>query len=427
VPPSLNGHHRPTVLYLVHRLPFPPDKGDRIRAFQVLRYLSQKAAVHLACLSDEPIEPTRLDGLRRHCAKIAVIELGAFRWARALGSLARGRTVSEGAFSSPQLREVLRQWTATTSFDACLVSASSMVPYLRLAELKNVPAVVDLVDVDSEKWFDYASASAMPRRWLYRVEGRRLRKLEAKLPTWVNGVTLVSQAEARLYQSFCTNGQVAVIGNGVDLNHFHPQPQLDQQRCVFLGALDYRPNVDGIIWFCREVWPKVRQLLPHASVQLVGRRPVAAVQRLAQLGGVEVVGQVDDVRPYMARASVSIAPLLMARGVQNKILEAMAMGKASVVSPSCMKGIGAQPNCHLLVASTAEEWTRELVGLLQNHSRRIQLGNAAREYVMQHHRWDRCLAPLDTMLGLNPASVPLPHAPEANAGSPLAGFAGTKH
>src|SRR5579862_2627830 len=137
-PPFPQSHDRPRLLYLVHRLPFPPDKGDRIRAFQVLRYLSQKADVHLACLTDEQIPPGVLDSLRRFCTQVAVVKLGPARWLRACTSLATGRTASEGAFDSPGLRTVLRQWTAATAFDVCLASASSMVPYLRLPELCNV-------------------------------------------------------------------------------------------------------------------------------------------------------------------------------------------------------------------------------------------------------------------------------------------------
>jgi len=424
VPPSQDSPSRPNLLYLVHRLPFPPDKGDRIRAFQLLRYLSQKAAVHLACLTDEPAEPGALDALSRYCAKVAVIELGPLRWVRAIGSLAKGGTASTGAFSSPQLRAVIRQWTTATPFHACLTSASSLVPYLRLAELRDVPAVVDLVDVDSQKWFDYAAASPGPRAWLYRLEGQRLRRLEAELPAWVRAVTLISDAETALYQSFCADGQVGVVANGVDLDYFQPLHLPDQKGCVFLGALDYRPNVDGIAWFCHEVWPKVRRLLPDAEIHLVGRRPALAVRRLGRLPGVILVGQVPDVRPFLAKAAVSIVPLQIARGVQNKILEAMAMAKATVVSPCCMKGLRAQVGSQLLVASSADEWTQTLVNLLQDQALRLRLGKAAREYVVHHHRWERCLAPLDSLLELPPTSAPSPPPAATNAGPSVAAVAG---
>jgi len=405
VPTYLNGR-RPQLLYVVHRAPYPPDKGDRIRAYQLLRYLAPKAAVHLACLADEPIEPQVLAALRPFCERIAVIPLGPLRWVRACGSLARGRTATQGAFSSPKLRAVLRHWARLTKFDACVASASSMVPYLRLAELQGVPAVVDLVDVDSQKWLDYAAASRGWRKWLYRLEAGRLRRLESKLPSWTRAATVVSDAEAEIYRQFAGHGRIEVVTNGVDLDYFHPLPEPNQAGCVFLGALDYRPNVDGVTWFCNEVWPLVLRSRPDATIHLVGRRPVPAVQRLAELPGVELVGQVPDVRPHLAKAAVAVVPLRIARGIQNKILEAMAMGKATVISPACLKGLSANPGQDLLVAATPQEWAESLVLLLNDAPLRSRLGAAARGYVTENHRWDRCLAPLDSLLGLEPTAAP---------------------
>src|SRR5437867_2687974 len=181
------------ILYLVHRVPYPADKGDRIRTFHILRFLRQHASVDLACLADEPIPQSTIEALQGHCRKLTITRLRGGRWARALGSFLRGRTISEGAFSSAALGATLRQWAGQTRYHAVLASASSMVPYLRMPELAAVPAVVDLIDVDSEKWFDYARAKWWPKSWLYRIEGRRLRKLEQDLPTWTKAVTLVSK------------------------------------------------------------------------------------------------------------------------------------------------------------------------------------------------------------------------------------------
>jgi polysaccharide biosynthesis protein PslH len=426
VPNSLANPVRPNILFLAHRLPYPPDKGDRIRTFHILRHLSQKAAVHLACLTDEPIQSEHVDALHRFCTKIIAIELGSLRWVHALWALATGRTVTEGAFASSSLRGIIRQWTGKVPFHGCLASASSMAPYLRLPELRNVPAVVDLVDVDSQKWFDYAEAGKGPKAWLHRLEGRRLRKLEVDLPSWAKAVTLVSEAEADLYRSFCAPGQVQAVGNGVDLDYFKPRTCTDEQGCVFLGALDYRPNVDGVTWFCHNVWPKVRLSLPDAKVYLVGRRPALAVRRLAELAGVVVVGQVPDVRPYLANAAVAVVPLQIARGVQNKVLESMAMGKATVISPCCLKGIRAQAGNQLMLASSADEWQQTLLHLLANPTLRHKLGTAAREYVVQHHRWDTSLAPLDSLFDLPVSSAPFSEPEPINPSPSLLAAPGSR-
>jgi sugar transferase (PEP-CTERM/EpsH1 system associated) len=211
---------------------------------------------------------------------------------------------------------------------------------------------------------------------------------------------LVSEAEAELFRRFCGPGRVEAVTNGVDLEYFQPQNRANRDGCVFLGALDYRPNVEGITWFCREVWPLVLQVRPDARIRLVGRRPTSTIKSLARLPGVELIGQVPDVRPFVAGANVAVVPLQIARGVQNKILESLAMEVATVVSPSCLKGLRAQPGKHLLVASSAKEWVEVVQHLLEDRDLGNELGRAGRDYVMQHHRWDQCLRPMDALLDL---------------------------
>jgi sugar transferase (PEP-CTERM/EpsH1 system associated) len=388
------------VLYVVHRLPYPPDKGDRIRAFQVLRHLAGAAAVHLACLADEPADPGAVRALEELCERVAVVRLGPGRWLRALGSLARGGTVTEGAFASPELGATLRDWGRETHFDACLASASGMAPYLRLPELRGVPAVIDLVDVDSQKWLDYAAAARGPRAWLYRTEGRRLRRLEGGLASWARALTVVSDAEAELYRGICPSGPVHAVRNGVDLDYFRPRSGPVEPACLFLGALDYRPNVDAVCWFCDEVWPAVRDRRPKGKLYLVGRKPAPAVRWLAGRAGVELVGPVPDVRPYLARAALTVVPLRIARGVQNKVLEALAMGKATVISPACRAGLRVEPGAEVLVASSPSEWVAAVLRLLDDEALRDRLGAAGRRHVEEECCWGRCLEPLPTLLGL---------------------------
>lgn len=407
-------HSRPNILYVTHRVPYPPDKGDRIRNYHVLRFLAQRARVHLACLADEPVPPEALAALQPLCDRFAIVPNQA-RWLRAGLALAAGGSASVGAFSSPGLRRVLRDWAASTRFDATLTSASSLVPYQRLPELRGIPAVVDLVDVDSQKWFDYAAGRSGPKAWLHRLEGRRLRRIERDLPAAMRAVTLVSEAEADLYREFCTPGGVHAVANGVDLEYFQPQWQQEEAACVFVGALDYPPNIDAACWFATHVWPLVRLRLPAAALWLVGRNPVPAVRGLGELPGVTVVGAVPDVRPYVARAAVAVAPLRLARGLQNKVLEALAMAKATVASPQALAALRVDDGVHLLSAATIEDWVSSVVGLLDDASWRQRLGAAGRDYVETHHHWDRCLLPFAELLGLEtPARgeepTPLPSA-----------------
>lgn len=394
----------PDLLVLTHRVPHPPDRGDRIRTYHLLRILCGWARVHLACLADEPVDSNTLHVLESICTRVAMfpVDPRACLW-RAGWSLVRGEAASLGAFHDPRLAGLVAQWTAETHFHAALASASSLAPYLRPIAQRGVPTVIDLVDVDSQKWLDYAQASQWPKSWLYHLEGGRLRLWERGLAHWARCLTLVSESEADLYRRACGAGPVVAITNGVDLDTFHMVPQgPNDGHCVFVGALDYRPNVDGVRWFVREAWPETRRLHPGATLALVGRRPVAAIRRLAGRDGTTLVGQVADVRPYLARAAVAVVPLWVARGVQNKVLEAMAMGRAVVVSPQALEGLAAIPGEHLEVAESPKDWARTIAELLDDEARRWRLGTAARHFVEQHHCWETCLRPFAVVLGIGP-------------------------
>jgi sugar transferase (PEP-CTERM/EpsH1 system associated) len=394
---------RPAILYVVHRVPYPPDKGDRIRTYHLLRHLAERADVHLACLADEPVSDETRAALEGLCARVAVVPLGRWsRWLWALGAAGTGRSISEGAFHSRALRRLVRRWAQETPFHAALASASSVAPYLCTPDLRQVPAVVDLIDVDSQKWLDYAAAGRGPRAWVYRLEGRQLRRREQALAGWVRAVTVVSEHEAALYRGFLPGGPVRVVPNGVDQDYFRPQaPPEGENGCVFVGALDYHPNVDAACWFAREVWPAVRARHPAARLRLVGRRPAPEVCRLAAVAGVDVVGQVPDVRPHVAGAAVAVAPLRIARGVQNKVLEAMAMAKPVVASPQALAGLGDRPDLPALRAEESREWVEAIRSLLGDEDERRQRGAAGRRYVERYHTWGSCLGAFLSLLGLD--------------------------
>jgi sugar transferase (PEP-CTERM/EpsH1 system associated) len=211
---------------------------------------------------------------------------------------------------------------------------------------------------------------------------------------------LVSDAEVGVYKRFCKNGNVVAVPNGVDLDYFKPQSNARESGCVFVGALDYFPNVDGVRWFCHEIWPQIGILRPGMELQLVGRRPGAMVRDLARIANVKVPGQVPDVRPYVANAAIIVVPLRIARGMQNKVLEAMAMAKAVIASPEALEGIDAIPGTHVLKASTPAEWVDAVCKLDGNPLLRRRLGDAARSFVEANHHWDRCLEPMSVVLGI---------------------------
>jgi sugar transferase (PEP-CTERM/EpsH1 system associated) len=378
-------------------VPFPPDKGDRIRNWHVLRQLARRGTVWLACLADEPVPPETITELNRVCGRVAIVPVTEGRWLRAGWSVLTGGSISEGAFRERDLMRVVRTWCAETNFSAAVISASSLAPYLRMRELADVPKIVDLVDVDSQKWSDFADAAKFPKKLLYRLESRRIRKLERGLPQWTKAVAMVSRAEAAVFDSFAGAGAATVAANGVDLDYFAPHPpaaDAGRLACAFVGAMDYLPNVDAAVWFAREIWPAIHAKYPSAEFRIIGRKPSPEVQRLAEVPGVNLIGQVPDVRPFVADSTIVVVPLRLARGIQNKVLEAMAMAKPVIAAPPALAALKAVPGTHLLSASSPAEWVNAVSELFANPDRCRELGAAARRFVEEHHHWETCLEPL---------------------------------
>ena len=406
---ALNATTHLNVLYLTHRVPFPPNRGDRIRSFHTLQYLHARSRVYLGCLTDEPIDDEVMKVLRASCHELAVVRQSrATRWARAGWSGLCGRTATEGLFASAGLRQAVAGWSRSIRFDAVLAYCSSMVQHADAVAQENVPLIVDLVDVDSQKWLDYSALAREPKRTLYALEGRRLRNLEGRIARRAQSVTLVSEAEAELFRRVCPNDHTFAVPNGVDLDYFKPSdcsPNEFAEACVFVGALDYRANIDGLEWFCREVWPRVRSQHSDMPLVIVGRNPTTAVRRLAEADGVRLIGEVPDVRPYLAQAACVVAPLRIARGIQNKVLEAFAMAKAVVASPQALEGLTASPGVEVMQAASPSEWSDHVLRLRDNRSLRAELGRNARRFVETRHSWDACLEPLGEILNLPPAAV----------------------
>ena len=319
------------ILFLSHCVPNPPDKGEKIRSHYELAQLAEKYRVHLACFARSQSEVVRANELSRWCASVYVEPLAAgLGLARAGLNYAAGRSLMTSFYGSRRLRQYVRSLSARP-LSATVAYSSVMAQYAP----REIPLILDMVDVDSEKWMQYGKVRRMGL--LYRSEAKRLRRIEAEVASRAARTLLSTVNEARLLQSIAPRASVGSMENGVDFNYFDPSigwelPSLPRRFVAFVGAMDYYPNADAACWFASQVFPQIRNRLKDMEFLIVGRNPTPAVRRLNVLPGITVTGAVADVRPYLSAAEAVIAPLRIARGIQNKVLEALAMGKRTLAS-----------------------------------------------------------------------------------------------
>jgi len=343
------------LLYIAHRVPYPPDKGERVRAFHQIKALSEHFPVTLATLAHEPGDEDKLQGLRPFCEKTLIAPAGGLNGVIRGGlRLLAGGSVTEGYFHSGQLQRMIAAEAKAEPFDLAFGYSSGILPLAMTAPAR--ARIMDLVDVDSAKWQAYTQAAAWPKSWLYRREARGVRALERRAVEHFDAVILVSQAEVAALG--IASPKVHAIGNGVDIDYFQPRPRPADAppNLVFTGSMDYRPNVEGVCWFAKEVWPELKRQVHDLTFTVVGRDPAPAVKALAAQPGIVVTGTVPDVRPYLVAASAVVVPLRIARGIQNKILEAMAMGRPVVASPQALEGLDIAVGTHALQADPPAQW-----------------------------------------------------------------------
>ena len=400
------------LLYISHRVPYPPDKGERVRAFHEIKALSEHFRVTLAFLAHDAADQQAAEPMRQWCEEIIVAPAGGLAGKLRGGlSLLRGRSATEGYFQSKRLMALLKDAAGREPFDVAIGYSSSTLPYLLAVPARR--RIMDLIDVDSLKWASYAESSGWPKSWLYRAEARAVARLEEEAIQQCDAVVLVSEAEVdALHKQLQTlpkratspadDGNappatnVFAVGCGVDADYFHPPEESydGPPTLVFTGQMDYRPNVEGVCWFVKEVWPLLRQDFPDLRFNIVGRNPAPAVRDLGRIPGITITGTVPDVRPYLAAATLAIIPLIIARGVQNKALEAMAMALPIVASPSVLKGLGANASAAAQGATTPGEWKSVIRELLSDKERRQTLAVRCHRLVLENCTWDRQLGKL---------------------------------
>lgn len=382
------------ILFLSHRIPYPPDKGDKIRSFHILRELAKRHTVHVGTFIDDPVDWQHVEALQKLCAgETCIRPLEPLRARlRSLQGLFRKEPLTVAYYRDPRLTRWVRDIGTRRPLRGVFAFSSSMCQYASIVPLVDLtPRVVDFCDVDSDKWRQYAESHRMPLSLVYRREAAQLGKLEGRCAGLFDASLVISEAEASIIreQAGPARDRVRVVPNGVDTQYFdpvrpYPSP-FDKAALpiVFTGAMDYHANVDGVRWFASEMLPAIRQREPRAQFVIVGSNPAQAVSALASRPEVLVTGRVPDVRPYLAHAAVVVVPLRIARGVQNKVLEAMAMARPVVATENAVRGIPEASKAGVLIASDPRELTEAVCAALIGSSTEP----SARECVRQNYSW----------------------------------------
>lgn len=389
------------VLFLAHRIPYPPDKGDKIRAFHFLEHLAASHQVWLGAAADDPGDMQYVPVLRERCADVCIAPLGlAARTLNMLSGFHLGLPLSVARFRHRRLETWIAHVLEDVRPDVILVYSSALAQYLIGRVKPGARVVVDFVDADAEKWRAYAAQTKPPMRWVYAREFASLVKFERRVLDLAQSGILISETERALLGDFIPEGKskLSVVPNGVNTDYFRQDDaNPDSQEVVLCGRMDYRPNVDAAQWFVESILPQIRQACPQAVFRIVGAAPTAEVLALAKTDGVEVTGSVPDVRPYLAKAAVVVAPLRIARGIQNKVLEGLAAGRPVVGTPNALDGIGAQVGRDVLVAAEAGDFARAVIDVLQGKAPRDLAANGQR-FVVGRYQWSAQLAKLDALL-----------------------------
>ena len=400
--PGAAGVRDRRILYVTHRFPYPPNDGARVRAFHAIQHLAARNDVTVAApvRGEEGACVAELEALG---VRVVSAPIGrAVGLARTCLSAGLGRSASRGYFDQPGLRRRLRQLAAAERFDLAIVHCSAVAPYV--CDLPIPVKVLDYVDVDSAKWLDYRPFANLPSKLLYSLEGHFLGRLERAMARRFDLCLTTTAFEDTSLQMLAATEPgrpvtSTVVRNGVDLDFFHPtDASYDPDRICFLGRMDYFPNEQAMVRFCADVLPRLQAGRPNLKLTIVGADPGPFVQALARLPGVEVTGRVQDVRPYVWRSAATVAPLLIARGTQNKILESMALGVPVVASTLAARGVQAQPGKHLLSASGAAETAEAVERLLQAPGERARLAQAARALVERDYSWTTTMQDLESQL-----------------------------
>lgn len=397
------------ILYLAQRLPFPPNKGEKIRTFHQIQRLAQLGH-QVDVASPQEQEQDTAQG-----TQLATITQGNILLAAKPGKtslligLIKGEPLSVSNFYSTELQQQIDQYLTANPVDAIICTSSAMAAYVfksrTLASLSQQPKLImDFMDLDSDKWAQYAATAKPPMKWVYQREARLIGQYEERIYHQFDTSIFISQAEVDLFARRLGNAdKLLVVSNGVNTEEFCPPDSRtsvsgESLHMLFTGVMDYLPNEDAVSWFVQEAWDELKAKYPTATFTIVGMNPSKKVMQLGEKPGVKITGFVDDVMPYFNQANLFVAPFRLARGVQNKVLQAFACGLPTITTSMGIEGINAQDRDNVIIANDIPSILKAIDQLAGAPEHAVQIGKNARRLLEQDFSWESRLAPLCNIL-----------------------------
>lgn len=396
------------ILIIAQRCPYPPNKGEKIRTFHQLKYFNECGHdVILASPYEDDSDLKYFDELKKHyCLDVLCTKLST-KPIRLISGMLNNKALSISNFYSPNLQSDIDDMLASQEVDVIFCSASSVSEYIFrskiYAGLKQLPKLImDFMDVDSDKWAQYEKSHYWPLSAVYARESRLIAAVEANIVKTFEHCLLITQTEVDLFQTIHGNVKnLTAIENGLDTNIFYPPADLRQTvnpYFLFAGVMDYAPNIDAVMWFIDLVWPDVKKKWPNAKFCIAGMSPTEKVKKLQLKEGIEVTGFVDDIKPFFDKANIFIAPFSIARGVQNKVLQAFACGLPVIATSMGAEGIRYNAEKDILLADTPEQFINRIEQLISDKKCYDYTSNNALKNIVNNYSWESILQPLDTLL-----------------------------
>jgi len=392
------------LLFLAHRIPYPPNKGDKIRSYHFLKGLNETYKIHLGTFIDDPEDWEYIDKVKELTGTSLFVNLNPFlSKIKSLSGLVTKKALTLPYYQSNQMQEWVDNTIQENNIEKVFIFSSAMAQYVQ--KYTDLDLIIDFVDVDSDKWLQYSQKAKWPMNWVYKREAKQLLAFDSEVARLAKMNIFVSEEESILFKGLVESesNKISFVNNGVDIAFFNPgerhkTPYPDNKTIiVFTGAMDYWANVDAVVWFVQEVFPKIKQTLGHVQFYIVGSKPGKDVLHLAETEDVFVTGRVEDIRPYLLFSDVVVAPLLIARGIQNKVLEAMAMGKRIVATPQAIEGINITDQ-EVCVEEDAECFSRQVLSFI-TESNSVDCAENNRHFVEKNYSWDSSLKRLIEMIG----------------------------